>query len=136
MWFCREANLTAYMELKVPLGATDANTLIKAITDNSMARRCAIISPNIPDLKLIRDLDRNLQVGYATNALDSTNIGYALQVENSFLYVAWSQVTTANYRLALAAGLQVDAHGADKFKDVQTAIKNGARRIIASTIPF
>lgn len=136
LWFCRDANLTAYFELKVPLGATDASNLLKAITDNSMARRCAIISPNIPDLKLVRDLDKNLQVGFLTSVLDATNIGYANQVDNSFLYAVWTQVTTANYRLALAAGLQVDAWGPTKYVDVQTAIKNGARRVVTTTVPF
>ena len=136
LWFCREANLTAYMELMVPLAATDAANLVKAITDNGMARRCAVISPNIPDLKLIRDLDKNLQVGFATSTLNQTNIDYALQVENSFLYVLWTQVTTANYRLALAKGIQVDAWNPAKFVDVQTAIRNGARRVISTTIPF
>jgi glycerophosphoryl diester phosphodiesterase len=136
LWFCRDSNLTAYFELKVSLGATDAANLIKAITDNSMARRSAIISPNIPDLKLIRDLDKNLQVGYLTSVLNQVNIDYAKQVDNSFLYALWSQVTTANYRLALGAGLQVDAWGPTKYIDVQTTIKNGARRVVTTAIPF
>jgi glycerophosphoryl diester phosphodiesterase len=136
LWFCRESNLTAYLELKVVLTATDAAALIKAITDNSMARRSAIISSNIPDLKMIRDLDRNLQVGYSTSVLNQTNINYALEVENSFLYALWTQVTTANYRLALASGIQVDAWSPSKFADVQTAIKNGARRVITNANPF
>lgn len=136
LWFCRESNLTAYMELKTTLTATDAQSLITAITDNGMARRSAILSPNIPDLKLVRDLDRNLQVGFITSSLNQTNIDYALQVENSFLYALHSQVTTANYRLALAAGIYVDAWGAEKFNEVMTAIKNGARRVITTNIPF
>lgn len=136
LWFCRENNMAAYMEIRVPLTATDAQELLRIIREYSMVKRSALLSVNIPDLQLIRDLDKNLQVAYSTNVLNQTIIDYVKPISNSFIYAYWSQVTPANYILAINAGIQVDAYQAESYNDVQTAIKNGARRVTSTTVPF
>ncbi|MFE3973189.1 MULTISPECIES: glycerophosphodiester phosphodiesterase [unclassified Peribacillus] len=136
LWFCREHNMAAYMEIRVALTATDTQELLRIIKEYSMLKRAALISTTIPDLQLIRDLDPNIQVGFSTSILNQTNIDYVKPIPNSFIYTVYSQIVPATYILAINAGLQVDGYQAESYDDAQTAIRNGARRVTTSSVPF
>lgn len=136
LWFCRLHNMVAYIEIKSVLTATHAQNLVAIIKDYSMEKRCALLSTSIPTLQLIRDLNLIIELGYVTSALTQTNIDYAKQVANSFIYVLWSEVVPAKYILAITAGIKVDAWNPQEYTDIETAIKNGARRVTTSSMPF
>ena len=136
MWFCREYNMVAYLEIMVTLQAPWAQELVQIIKKQGMAKRTALISSKIPDLKLIRDFDPSLQVGYKTEALNQVTIDYCREVSNSFMYVKWDQITPTSYALAYDSGVNVDAWHPSYYRDVQTTVQNGARRVISSTVPY
>lgn len=136
LWFCREHNMAAYLEIKPSLGAIHATELLRLLSEYSMIKRTALLSTNIPALQLLRDLNKNVQLGYVTSVLDQTQIDYIKPISNSFMYVLWTQILPDKYKLAIDNGMLVDAWNPSDYEDVQTAVRNGARRVVSSTVPF
>lgn len=136
LWFCRKKNVVAYIELRIDITNGEASELVNIIDNNFMLNRTCLISNNTTNLTKIRAYSSLLPLGYATGKVTATSVKYAKDIKNCLLFVRASDLTIDSVKLATAANISVDSWYAYSYDDVETAIRNGARRVASSRVIY
>ncbi|MFT8319349.1 MAG: glycerophosphodiester phosphodiesterase family protein [Bacillus sp. (in: firmicutes)] len=136
LWFCRKNNIVAYIELRIDITNGEASELATIIDNYFMTNRTCIISNNSTNLTKFRAYSQLLPLGLATGTVTQTYVNYAKDIKNCLLFVRASDLTIDSVKLATAAKISVDAWYAYSYDDVETAFKNGARRVASSNVNY
>ena len=114
--FCREADVTPYIELKSYMTTEQVQTLIQLVEEAGMTDRAVWISFTW-NLRMLQDVvaaNPEAEVGLLSNGLANTTVAMAKTLQTGqnrvFLDVLHTAVNRLSMQLAAQAGLEVEAY--------------------------
>ena len=114
--FCREADVTPYIELKSRMTTEQVQTLMQLVEDAGMTDRVVWISFTW-NLRMLQDVvaaNPEAEVGLLSNGLANTTVAMAKTLQTGqnrvFLDVLHTAVNRLSMQLAAQAGLEVEAY--------------------------
>lgn len=114
--FCREADVTPYIELKSRMTTEQVQTLMQLVEEAGMTDRAVWISFTW-NLRMLQDVvaaNPEAEVGLLSNGLANTTVAMAETLQTGqnrvFLDVLHTAVNRLSMQLAAQAGLQVEAY--------------------------
>lgn len=114
--FCREADVTPYIELKSRMTTEQVQTLMKLVEEAGMTDRVVWISFTW-NLRMLQDVvaaNPEAEVGLLSNGLANTTVAMAKTLQTGqnrvFLDVLHTAVNRLSMQLAAQAGLEVEAY--------------------------
>jgi glycerophosphoryl diester phosphodiesterase len=133
---CRLGRLVSYVEIKGPARSTqDLERVVLAIDDQIGLRNSVIISFSLTHLKCIRQISKDVRLGYLTMAeVDSVMLNEVISLENAFLDAYHRFVTAASMGLARSSGVSVECWTVDTCQDAREKISYGVAGITSNAI--
>ena len=114
--FCREADVTPYIELKSSMTTVQVQTLMQLVEEAGMTDRAVWISFTW-NLRMLQDVvaaNPEAEVGLLSNGLANTTVAMAKTLQTGqnrvFLDVLHTAVNRLSMQLAAQAGLEVEAY--------------------------
>lgn len=114
--FCREADVTPYIELKSRMTTEQVQTLMQLVEEAGMTDRAVWISFTW-NLRMLQDVvaaNPEVEVGLLSNGLANTTVAMAKTLQTGqnrvFLDVLHTAVNRLSMQLAAQAGLEVEAY--------------------------
>lgn len=114
--FCREADVTPYIELKSRMTTEQVQTLVQLVEEAGMTDRAVWISFTW-NLRMLQDVvaaNPEAEVGLLSNGLANTTVAMAKTLQTGqnrvFLDVLHTAVNRLSMQLAAQAGLEVEAY--------------------------
>lgn len=114
--FCREADVTPYIELKSSMTTEQVQTLVQLVEEAGMTDRAVWISFTW-NLRMLQDVvaaNPEAEVGLLSNGLANTTVAMAKTLQTGqnrvFLDVLHTAVNRLSMQLAAQAGLEVEAY--------------------------
>jgi glycerophosphoryl diester phosphodiesterase len=133
---CRLGRLIPYVEIKGPARSMqDLEKVVLAIDDRIGLKNSVIISFSLTHLKCIRQISKDVRLGYLTMAeIDNAMLNEVISLENAFLDAYYRFVTVASMHLARSSGVSVECWTVDTCPDAREKISYGVAGITSNVI--
>lgn len=136
--FCREAQLTPYIELKPEMTTDQIRTLLAAVEAEGMAETAVWISFSGGMLQALVAAEPAAEVGLLCMELTAAAVAAAKTLQTGenrvFLDALYTGLTSAAVQLALRAGLEVEAYTVDDARTAGTLTAYGVVGITTNTL--
>ena len=138
--FCREADVTPYIELKSRMTTEQVQTLMQLVEEAGMTDRVVWISFTW-NLRMLQDVvaaNPEAEVGLLSNGLANTTVAMAKTLQTGqnrvFLDVLHTAVNRLSMQLAAQAGLEVEAYTVNDAELAEALTSLGVVGITTNTL--
>lgn len=138
--FCREADVTPYIELKSRMTTEQVQTLMQLVEEAGMTDRAVWISFTW-NLRMLQDVvaaNPEAEVGLLSNGLANTTVAMAKTLQTGqnrvFLDVLHTAVNRLSMQLAAQAGLEVEAYTVNDAELADALMSLGVVGITTNTL--